>query len=81
MTFLDLHQRLVANLRLRVRSGEFTERGLARLTRVSQPHIHHVLREEKLLSLNMADQIMFHLRMDVVDLIEHADLLRWQRPN
>lgn len=67
MTFRDLQDRLAANLRERVRGGEVTERGLARLTRVSQPHIHNVLKGKKLLSTNMADQIMQHLRMDIVE--------------
>ena len=34
MNFRDLQDRLIANLRGRVRSGEFTERGLAHLTQV-----------------------------------------------
>ena len=51
MTFDDLRARLVENLRLRVRSGVATERGLARQTGISQPHLHHVLKGKRLLSL------------------------------
>jgi len=79
MTFRDLHQQLASNLRARVRGGEITESGLARLTRVSQPHIHNVLKGKKVLSPKMADQIMSHLRMHVLDLIEPSELLRWQQ--
>ncbi len=79
MTFRDLHQRLASNLRARVQSGEMTERGLAHLTMVSQPHIHNVLKGKKLLSADMADQVMGHLRMDVLDLVDRSELLRWQR--
>jgi hypothetical protein len=79
MTFRELHQRLAANLRARVRSGEVTERGLARLTRVSQPHIHNVLKGDKLLSADMADQVMQHLRMSLLDLFDPGELLDWQR--
>jgi plasmid maintenance system antidote protein VapI len=67
------------NLRERVRSGQITERGLARLTHVSQPHIHNVLKGKRLLSAEMADQIMQHLRMDVLDLVDPHELLEWHR--
>ena len=76
MTFSDLHQRLVDHLRQRVRSGEMTERGLARVTGVSQPHIHHVLKGKRLLTAITADQILGQLHMDVLDLIELEELLQ-----
>ena len=79
MTFCDLHERLIENLRQRVRSGEMTERGLARATGVSQPHIHHVLRGKRLLSAVTADQILRRLQMDVLDLIELEELLQSRR--
>jgi plasmid maintenance system antidote protein VapI len=79
MNFRDLQNRLAENLRVRVRRGEITERGLARLTGVSQPHIHHVLNGKRLLSADMADQVMAHLRMDILDLIDPAALLEWNR--
>jgi hypothetical protein len=64
----------VAHIRERVRSGEVTERGLARKTGISQPHIHNVLKGTRLLSLGMSDQILRQLRIDLVDLIEPGDL-------
>lgn len=79
MTFSDLHQRLASHLRARVRNGEFTERGMARLTRVSQPHIHNVLKGKKLLSTDMADQVMYHLHIDILDLLDPIELLRWRQ--
>jgi predicted transcriptional regulator len=79
MTFSDLHQRLIDNLRQRVRSGEMTERGLARTTGVSQPHIHHVLKGQRLLSGETADEILRHLHMDLLDLIELEELLQSRR--
>lgn len=79
MTFCDLHERLIGNLRQRVRSGEMTERGLARVTGVSQPHIHHVLRGKRLLSAVTADQILRQLNMDLLDLIELEELLQSRR--
>ncbi len=76
MTFSDLHRRLVDHLRQRVRSGEMTERGLARVTGVSQPHIHHVLKGKRLLTAITADQILGQLHMDVLDLIELEEVLQ-----
>jgi transcriptional regulator with XRE-family HTH domain len=79
MTFSDLHERLIENLRQRVRSGEMTERGLARATGVSQPHIHHALKGKRLLSAVTADQILAQLHMDLLDLIELEELLQSRR--
>jgi hypothetical protein len=69
----------VVFLRARVRSGELTERGLARITRVSQPHIHNVLKEKRFLSMETSDKILRRLRMDLLDLIRPEDLAEWHR--
>jgi len=61
--------RLVAQVRARVRNGEISERSLARLTGISQPHIHNVLKGARLLSADMADQILRRLRIDLADLL------------
>jgi plasmid maintenance system antidote protein VapI len=79
MNFRDLQDRLTARLRERVHSGDVTERGLARITQVSQPHIHNVLKGKRFLSTDMADQVLQHLKIDVLDLIETADLLGRRR--
>jgi len=78
MDFTRLQCRLVTHIRERVRSGEVTERGLARMTGVSQPHIHNVLKGSRFLSVGMADQILRELRIDLLDLIEAADFDRHQ---
>ena len=80
MTFDDLRTRLVNNLRLRVRSGEVTERSLARLTGISQPHLHHVLKGKRRLSLETADLILRRLDIDVRDLLSPEEL-RERRPH
>jgi hypothetical protein len=76
MDFALLQQRLVALIRARVRQGEVTERGLARLAGVSQPHIHNVLKGVRGLSPEMADALMHRLRVDVLDLLERDELSR-----
>jgi hypothetical protein len=67
MTFAELSRRLIAHLRNRVRSGTATERGLARATGISQPHIHNVLKGKRMFSLQMADLVLFKLHLDLMD--------------
>jgi predicted transcriptional regulator len=74
MTFHDLQLRLIEELRQRVRSGAATERGLARLSGVSQPHLHNVLKGKRKLSLSKADVVLHRLQIDVLLLIEPEEL-------
>ena len=78
MNFQELHLRLVAHLRDRVRSGELSERGLARLTGVSQPHIHNVLKGKRSFSTEISDIILFFLKLDLLDLIDPEELTKWK---
>jgi hypothetical protein len=77
--FSEQQRRLIAHLHALVRSGDATERGLARLTGVSQPHMHNVLKGKRLLSPKMADRVLAQLHLDLLDFIEPAELLEWQR--
>jgi transcriptional regulator with XRE-family HTH domain len=79
VNFREQQRRLIAHLHALVRSGDATERGLARLTGVSQPHMHNVLKGKRLLSLEMADQVLAQLHLDLLDFIEPGELLEWQR--
>lgn len=74
--FTGLHCRLLSFLRSRVRSGELTERGLARITHVSQPHIHNVLNGRRFFSMSMADQVLRSLRIGLLDLLTAEDFAR-----
>jgi len=78
VNFRELQRRLITHLRALVRSGDSTERGLARITGVSQPHMHNVLKGKRLLSLEMADQVLVQLQLDLLDFIEPGELLEWQ---
>ncbi len=69
MTFQDLQQRLIEELRLRVRSGAATERGLARLSGISQPHLHHVLKGKRTFSIEKSDEVLRRLQIDVLHLM------------
>ena len=74
MTFHDLHQLLLEELRQRVRSGAATERGLARLSGISQPHLHNVLKGKRKLSLGKADVVLHRVQIDLLQLIESGEL-------
>ena len=63
-----LQRRLVEILRERIHRGEWTERGMARATGVSQPHLHNVLKGLRLFSDEMADQVMNELNISLADL-------------
>lgn len=70
LDFQELLQRLIRHLQRQVRSGEITERSLARVTGVSQPHLHHVLHGQRLLSMAMADRILHRLHLDLRELMK-----------
>ena len=41
--------------------------------------MHNVLKGKRLLSLEMADQVLAQLHLDLLDFIEPGELLEWQR--
>jgi plasmid maintenance system antidote protein VapI len=61
---------LIRHLRQRIHRGEITERSLARITGISQPHLHNVLKGKRLFSIEMADRILSHLQLDLRSLLE-----------
>ena len=73
MNFELLQLRLIAYVHDCVQSGEVTERGLARVTGISQSHLHNMLKGVRVLSPPMADLILRHLQITVVDLLNADD--------
>ena len=69
MSFELLQIRLLAEIRTRIRNGEMTERSLARIASISQPHIHNVLKGTRTLSISGCDRILERLRINLADLI------------
>jgi transcriptional regulator with XRE-family HTH domain len=57
-----------------VRSGAATERGLARISGISQPHLHNVLKGKRLLSMDKADELLRSLEIDILRLIHPEEL-------
>jgi transcriptional regulator with XRE-family HTH domain len=79
MDFQQLERRFIEHLRERIRSGELTERRLARMAGISQPHVHNVLKGKRIFSLEMADSILHVLRLDLLDLITPEELEKPRR--
>lgn len=74
MDFQELEQRFIEHLRQRIRSGDLTERRLARMAGISQPHVHNVLKGKRFFSLELADTILHVLRLDLRDLISPDEI-------
>ena len=75
MFFEKLQERLLLLLRGRVQAGEVTERSLAKLTEISQPHIHNVLKGTRKFSPEIADSILRKLGLTVLDLFDAGELV------
>jgi hypothetical protein len=67
MSFHLLQLRVIAHVQERVRRGDVTERGLARLTGISQPHLHNILKGVRVLTPHMADLILRQLHINLLD--------------
>jgi len=78
MTFDELRKRLIRDLRHRIQSGQHTERSLAAIAGISQPHLHNSLKGIRLLSVEMADEILTNLKMGIADLLEPGEIAAWQ---
>ena len=81
LSFATLQERLVEVLRSKVRNGENTERGLAKLTGISQPHMHNVLKGHRLLSGELADLILQKLNLSALNLMEREELVAFLNRN
>lgn len=72
--FGQMQARLRAEARRRIQSGEFTERGLARVAGLSQPHLHNVLKGVRDLSTASAEALLAGLGIGLLDLVQPAEL-------
>lgn len=72
--FRELTRRLIRHLNGMVRRGEISERGLARLTLYSQPHIHNVLNGRRVMTIDLADQIMAMLNLPLAFLLSQDEI-------
>ena len=68
-SFAALLDVLIDEARARIRNGEITERSLARMAGVSQPHVHNLLKGRRELSRASADRLLKAMRLSVTDLL------------
>lgn len=76
LTFGRLQEGLVQSVRRRVNNGEYTERGLARMIGISQPHMHHVLKGLRGLTPEVGDALVACLGGSLLDLLDASELGR-----
>lgn len=62
--------RLIRFVSLRIRNGDRTERQLAKLVGVSQPQLHNVLKGVRPLKGELADALLAHFQISLLDLLE-----------
>lgn len=72
--FEELADRLVRYLNELVRRGEVSERGLAKLSGYSQPHIHNVLHRVRALKISTADRLLETLGIPLTALFTQDEL-------
>jgi len=74
MHFQRLQIGLIAALKARLRSGDLTERRIARLTGISQPHIHNVLKGARILSPESADRILVRFQIPLAEVLPSEEI-------
>ena len=74
ITFDELTSRLRTYIRQLINRGEFTERSIARVLHISQPHVHNVLKGVRRMNVDLADQIMGKLTITIFDLISDQEI-------
>lgn len=68
MALRDLQDRLLVQVRQEISNGGWTERRLAKLIGISQPHMHHVLKGARSLTPAIFDLLLRQLGITVLDL-------------
>jgi plasmid maintenance system antidote protein VapI len=74
ISFQALLERLIFAVNLRIKNGEYTERGLARILGISQPQMHNVLKGARTLHTDLADRLLWKLGISVLHLFNADEL-------
>jgi hypothetical protein len=80
VTFEVLKGLLIRSVTLRIRNGDCTERHLARLIGVSQPQLHNVLKGARPLKAKLADALLRHFQIELLDLLQEGESQPAGRP-
>ena len=68
---------LIRFVTFRIRNGDCTERQLARLIGTSQPQLHNVLKGARPLKQGLADALLKHFQIGLLDLVRECDPAAW----
>jgi plasmid maintenance system antidote protein VapI len=74
VTFKILQSRLLAFVNLRIKNGEYSERGLARILGVSQSQLHNVLKGARALHSELADRLLKKFGVTALELLHDGEL-------
>jgi plasmid maintenance system antidote protein VapI len=74
ISFQALLERVIFAVNLRIKNGEYTERGLARILGISQPQMHNVLKGARTLHTDLADRLLWKLGISVLHLFNADEL-------
>jgi hypothetical protein len=74
ISFEALLERLIFAVNARIKNGEYTERGLARILGISQPQMHNVLKGARTLHTDLADRFLWKLGISVLHLFKEDEL-------
>jgi plasmid maintenance system antidote protein VapI len=77
INFYELSVRLREYIQQRIDGGEFTERSLARILRISQPHLHNMMKGVRRLSVDFADRAMLKFGLSFLDLMSEEEILQF----
>ncbi len=74
LCFSQLLSKVASATRHRIQNGEFTERGLARLAGISQPHLHNVLKGVREMTPSVGDALLIAMDIGLLDIVDPEDL-------
>jgi transcriptional regulator with XRE-family HTH domain len=74
MNFSEIQTRLLLRIGRLIRNGELTERGFARSSGISQPHIHKVLKGTRNLSTAGFDLLLKSLGCSLLDFVHEDEM-------
>ena len=74
-SFDGLLLRLQRQIKQKIDSGEYSERSLARVLEVSQPHLHNMLKGVRRMNPRFADRVLRKFKIDVFDLFNNDEII------
>lgn len=74
ISFATYQRRLLSYIRALLSNGDLTERGLARMVGISQPHMHNVLKGARVLTADVGDLLLGALGLSLLELAGAEEL-------